>query len=200
MDAKESRLPRKIACQDGTEVEIKILHKNDIPALKDLYRALGAADRALLREDVLNEHYDKRLANQIEDENIYRIVAWQKGEIFASLTMVRGFARWRRHTCELRSVVHPHHRRLGIASNLLEEAIFHADSLGIEKLYINLQPEQIEAIKMAETLGFRMEASLKHHVKDSFGTYHDIHFYSMDLEAAQKAMGELMHKIDGFSE
>lgn len=200
MGVEQKRLPRKLTCHDGSTVEIRMLRKKDIPALKELYKALDETDRSLLREDVLGKHYDRRLAHQIEDENIFRIVAWKGGKIFASLTMVRGFARWRRHTCELRSVVHPAFRRLGIASHLMEEAIHYADALGIEKLYVNLQPEQVGAIKMAETIGFREEALLKHYVKDSFGAYHDILVYSMDLEATQKALRQLIQKIDGFSE
>ncbi|NQU06539.1 MAG: GNAT family N-acetyltransferase [Calditrichaeota bacterium] len=197
---EEKRLPHKITCQDGTKAEIKLLTQKDIPALRQLYKELRAEERSRLREDVLNEHYEKRLANQIKDENIYRIVAWQQGRIFASLTVERGFAQWLKHTCELRSVVHPDHRRIGIASHLLEEAIHYADSVGIEKLYINLLSEQIEGIKMAETLGFRLEATLKHHVKDGLGTYRDIQVYSMDLNAAHKAMEKLIKKIDGFTE
>ncbi|MDP8206570.1 MAG: GNAT family N-acetyltransferase [Candidatus Electryonea clarkiae] len=200
MVAEVKYLPQKFTCQDGTKAEIKLLTEKDIPALRELYKELSAEERSRLREDVLNEHYDKRLANQIKDENIFRIVAWQRGRIFASLTMVRGFARWLKHTCELRSVVHPDHRRLGIASHLLEEAIHYGDSIGIEKLYINLLSEQTAAIKMAEALGFRLEATLRHHVKDSLGAYHDIRIYSMDLNAAHKAMEKLIYKIDGFTE
>ncbi|MCF7811076.1 GNAT family N-acetyltransferase [bacterium] len=200
MVAEAKRLPHKFKCQDGTEAEIKLLTVKDIPALKELYKELKAEERSRLREDVLNEHYEKRLANQIKDENIFRIVAWQQGRIFASLTMVRGFAHWRKHTCELRSVVHPDHRRLGIATHLLEEAIHYADSVGIEKLYINLIPEQTKAINMAETLGFRLEGILKDHVKDGLGVYRDIQIYSLDLNAAHKAMEKLISKIDGFKD
>ncbi len=200
MVADDRHVPHKFTCQDGTKAEIKLLAEKDIPALRGLYKELSTEERSRLREDVLNEHYEKRLANQIKDENIFRIVVWQQGRIFASLTMVRGFARWLRHTCELRSVVHPDHRRTGIASRLLEEAVHYADSLNIEILYINLLSEQTEAIKMAETLGFRLRATLKHHVKDGFGAYHDIQVYSMDLNAAHKAMEKLINKIDGFTE
>jgi len=197
---EEKRLPHKFTCQDGTKAEIKLLIKKDIPALRELYKELRDEERSRLREDVLNEHYEKRLANQIKDENIYRIVAWQHGRIFASMTVERGFAHWLKHTCELRTVVHPDHRRLGIATHLLEEAIHYADSVGIEKLYINLLPKQTKAINMAETLGFRLEGILKDHVKDGLGVYRDIHVYSMDLNAAHKAMEKLINKIDGFKD
>ncbi|MDP8240706.1 MAG: GNAT family N-acetyltransferase [Candidatus Hatepunaea meridiana] len=196
----EKRLPHRFTCQDGTTAEIKLLTAKDIPALRELYKELRAEERSRIREDVLNEHYEKRLTNQIKDENIFRIVAWQRGRIFASMTVERGFAHWLKHTCELRTVVHPDHRRIGIATHLLEEAIRYADSLDIEKLYINLMSEQTEAIRMAETLGFRFEAVLRDHVKDSFGTYHNIQVYSMDISSAKIAMEKLIQKIDEFME
>ncbi|MDP8206855.1 MAG: GNAT family N-acetyltransferase [Candidatus Electryonea clarkiae] len=196
---KKKRFPHKIKCRNDLEVEIRPLRTKDIPLCHKLNLALDPTDRTLLREDILSPFYDQRVKRQIEDEFITRLTAWHNDEIVASLVMHRKRARWLQHTCEIRAICHPDFRRFGITVALMEEALPFAKEQGIEKFYISLLPAQKGAIKLVKNTGFRREATFKDHVKDEYGTYHDVRIYSMDMEAANKAMDQLFSEMTGYS-
>ncbi|HEB83719.1 MAG TPA: GNAT family N-acetyltransferase [Bacteroidetes bacterium] len=199
MSAETRRYPKRVKCKRDLEIKIQPLKKAHIPQLMELFRSLDRTDRAMLRSDVLDPYYQKRIARQIVDEDVNRLVAWSGDQIIASLVLHRGRARWIRHTGEVRIIVHPKFRRYGIAVILLEEVVPYARSMGVEKLYANMMPEQVAAIRLFKSIGFHREATLRDHVKDSYGRYHNMRIYSMDLEAAHKAMDDLISSFSDFS-
>ncbi len=193
------RFPKKIMCRHDCEITVKPLRAQDIPALKELHEVLPKSDRMLLQDDFSDPFYEQRIKRQISDEFVYRLAGWHEDKIISSMILVRNRAKWLHHTAEFRTVTHPDYRNLGIATHLMEESIPYADSVGIEKLYIYLQTGQHGAIRMAKRLGFRREATLKDHVKDSYGLYHDIRIYSNDLQAAHKQMEAMIADYQEYS-
>ncbi len=196
---RKKRYPHRVKCREGLEVEIRPLRAEDVPAMRELHKSLEESVRALLRENIVNPYYGQRVKRQLEDDHILRLVAWHDKKIVASLALHRARARWRKHTCEIRAIVRPDFRRFGITMVLIEESIPFAKAKGIEKIYVNLMPEQKAAISLVKHIGFRREATLKDHVKDEYGSYHDIRTYSIDLEAAHKAMDALLADMTGYS-
>ncbi|MBU0509075.1 GNAT family N-acetyltransferase [bacterium] len=196
--ANNSRFPRRITCRQGLAIEVKPLLVEDIAVLRELHRALSESERALLREDVLDPHYESEIKRQITDEHVYRLVAWHKGKIIASVAMHRNRRRWMRHTTGMRVIVHPDYRRHGVALVLMEECIPYAQEYGIEKLYMHIMPAQQGAINLAKQFGFHREATLRDHVKDKYGSYHDIRVYAIDIQAAARKMEDLLSSFHDY--
>ncbi len=197
--SRGKRFPHKVECRHGVTVEVRPLRAKDTPELKEFYDSLEPSERSLLRTDTKAEYFVKRIQRQIKDDDVYRLVAWHDDKIISSMSLLRGRANWTNHTGEIRVVTASKYRRYGIVMHLLEEISPYAESLGIEKLYVYLTPEQKAAIRLAKTIGFHREATLKDFLKDNYGLYHNVRIYSMDLEAAHKAMDELLANMAGYS-
>lgn len=189
--------PRRVKCKKRFEIEIRPLVKEEIPAIRKFFSELSKPEQALLRRDIFDPFFDNQVKRTLEDELVYHLCAWNKDIIVGSVSLFRGFAQRVRHTCEMRILTHPNYRRHGIGSVMFEEVVPFARSKEIEKIYANLTPTQKPAIKMVKHIGFTREATLKQHIKDAFGRYHDIRLYSMDLEAAHRAMEEM---VSGFAD
>lgn len=52
---------------------------------------------------------------------------------------------------------------------------------GVEKLVAHMTPDQIGAVTVFETMGFRPEALLRDHVRDVDGAKHDLVILSLDV-------------------
>ncbi len=192
--------PKSVVCRKDFRVEIRLLEIADIPKHVEMLKTLDEHDRANLPHDVMDPNYPKKIARQIEDDLAHRLVAWHEGdEIVASLALYRGTSVWMRHTGDVVLVTHPKYRRYGIATVLFDEMIPLAQMLKIEKIYAQLTKKHTEAINMVKVIGFRREAILKDHIKDKYGRYRDLRIYSMDLEAAHRAMEELMTQFISYS-
>lgn len=193
------RYPHEVTCRKNFTVTIKLLAIKDIDAQMTFFRSLPEKDLGRLPHNVLETNYDKRIKRQIEDGRVYRLVAWHDAQIIGSLALYRGSSRWIEHTASIVVVIHPKFRRYGLAMTLLDEMIPLAKELRIEKLYANLLDEHKEAKKLFSSIGFKREAMLKDHIKDAYGRYRDVKIYSMDLEAAHKAMEDLISSFSDYS-
>ena len=89
---------------------------------------------------------------------------------------------------ELRVLLGPAHRGKGLGRLLVQECFAMALGLGLEKLVVQMTIDQRTAIAAFEGLGFRAEALLRNHVKDSDGMTHDLALLSHDVGAVQSMM------------
>lgn len=198
------KYPIEVTCRKNCKVVIKPLLEEEIPQMIDMYKSLDERDLAMLRNDVLDPNYEKRVRRQIEDNDVFRLAAWNKvnaeeEKIVGVLALHRGEGRWLRQTSRIRMETHPQFRRFGIAISLFEQVIPYAASLGIEKLYAEVMPEQKAAIDMIKKIGFTREATLRDHIKDKYNLYHHLRIYSIDLEAHSKAMEEMLSEFQRYS-
>jgi len=191
--------PKKITCRKNKEIEVRILDENDIDQEIELYKSLSKNDQSKIAFDANDIHFVKRIRHGIEDELIYRIGALENGKLIAILALFVGRSNWIRHTADIRQVTHPSFRRFGIGKILFEEMILLAGHLKIEKIYARLYSLHSEAIPMLRSIGFKREATFKDHIKDVYGRYRSMRIYSIDLEAAHKAMDALMNEYHDYS-
>lgn len=180
-------------------MKIKPLEMSEIPELIEMYKSLSESEQWMLRRSIDDPHFAQGVKRDLEDEWVYRLVAWADDKIVGSITLVRGWGRWVQHTAEARIMTHPNYRRYGIATVLFDEVIPFAETHHVEKVYANLIPSQQAARKMIKNIGFHREATLKNHVKDIYNRYHDLRIYSVDLEAAHLAMEEMLVGYSGYS-
>jgi len=199
MDILKDRYPRKAVCRKNFEIEIKPVEIEDIPKEIELFQQLDRRDQAKLPNDLNDPNYPNKMRRYLEDGRAYPLAAWHDGEIVGEFILFRDLNSWVRHTAEFIVVTHPKYRRFGIAMVLFDEIIPVAEALDIQKLYAHIFEEHKEVQKMLVSIGFQKEGKLKNHVRDTYGRYHNISIMSMDLEAAHRAMEDLMSHFSDYS-
>jgi RimJ/RimL family protein N-acetyltransferase len=193
METKSETHPKWVTWRDRLEMQIRPLKSGEVDSLVAWLRSLDERELAKLPCDVRDEGYSSRLHGELKDKSVHRLLAWKDGnEIVGSIALYPGSLHWVRHTGRLVVVTDPRVRRSGIAVVLLEEMIRLAEELKIRKLYAELTGAHREARRLAKTIGFKREATLRNHVIDSDGHFHDLHIYSMELEKARDVMAELL--------
>lgn len=199
MELLKDRYPREVTCRKGLTVTIRPITPEEVPLEIELYQKLDNRDKAKLPNDLGDENYVSKMLRWMEDGRAYTLAAWHENEIIGELTLYRGMNSWVRHTGDVVLLTHPQYRRYGIATALFDEMIPVADALQLDKLYANMVEEHKEAIKLLTTIGFSKEAVLKDHIRDTYGRHHDLNIYSMDMEAAHRAMEDLMSRFNDYS-
>ena len=124
----------------------------------------------------------------IEQGAVHSLVAITDGEIVATTAVIRDPLSWSAHVAHVRLLVLPESRGRGVGRALLEASIEHAIAKGATKLTARMTPDQRGAITLFEEAGFRGEALLRDHVRDTNGDLHDIAVLSLDIgrESARK--------------
>jgi GNAT superfamily N-acetyltransferase len=153
------------------------------------FRMMGPADEALVLEFAqrLPEHDLLFLPRNISEPkvlsawfmeivrgSIISLLAVKSGRVVGCGTIVRDPHSWSPHVGEIRNVVSPDVRGLGVGRALSQETFALALSVGLEKLLVQMTVDQTGAIAIFEGLGFKAEALLHDHVRDLAGKKHDI--------------------------
>ncbi len=161
----------------------------DLQGRKVVFRPLATEDReplitfasALSEEDLL--FLDRDITQPVEvdawirdtlERRLDTLLAWEGGVVVGYATSNLGNVRWTRHVAELRVVVAPSARGMGLGRLLLELAFEMALDLGVTKVIARMTPEQTDALKLFQRLGFVEEAVLREHALDINGLKHDL--------------------------
>jgi L-amino acid N-acyltransferase YncA len=118
------------------------------------------------------------------------LVAEEDGKLVGTAALVCDPLGWSAHVGEVRLLVAPSRRGAGVGRDLLEGIYVIARERRLAKLVANMTPDQIGSVMLFESLGFRAEALLRDHVRDSDGRPHDLAILSADIArdpAAQPA-------------
>lgn len=137
-------------------------------------RDLGFLDRFLL--------YDVAVAGWTQPTPAKRIVA-QRGDDVIGLVTVDPQRGWMSHVGDLRVVVQPDGRGLGVGDGLISRGVELARSLGLGKLSIEIMASNAGALALLERHGFEREAVLRRHVQDGAGERQDLVVLARELDA-----------------
>ena len=162
-----------------TEVEVRVLDRDDADELRRFFAHVPEGDRTFFREDVLAPGVVERW---LADHDQRRLVAVVDGHIAGHVAVLRGVG-WSHHVAELRLVVHPDFRRRGLGRLLAQRAVAEAVEMGMTKLVVEVVAAQEETVAMFTTLGFEPEGLLKEHVRSQSGEVHDLLVLSHFVEA-----------------
>ena len=121
----------------------------------------------------------------IERGSAHSLVAVAEGEIVATTALIREPQGWSAHVTEVRLLVLPDWRGKGVGRALLEASVAQAIAGGAAKLTARMTPDQRGAITLFEETGFRGEALLRDHVRDTEGRAHDLAILSLDVAVAE---------------
>ncbi len=168
------RYPQNVTLEDGTELVLKAMNKQDERILMDFFEDLYDSDRQYLRNDVSNYRVVREWFNNLNYNRVFPLLAVHEGRIVANATLHRKPFGWMRHVGEIRIVVSPSFRKRGLARVMFTELIHTAEEAGLEKLIAEMAVTQVGAIEVFRKMGFKDEAVLKDYIRDAKDEVHDL--------------------------
>lgn len=160
----------------------------DSEAVLEFARSLPTHDLLFLRRDITQPRVVAAWVEEIERGTIVSLVAIRDRQVVGSSAIVRDEFSWSPHVGELRLVVSPDVRGIGLGHVLAQESFALGLELGLEKLVAYMTVDQRSAITVFEELGFRGEALLSEHVRDREGNKHDLVILSHNVAQFQSQM------------
>src|SRR3954462_14783801 len=180
MSSETRSYPRRVATEAG-EIEFRFMSQGDEAAVLDFAQNLPVHDLLFLPRNISEPKVLAAWIKEIERGAITSLLAVLAGQVVGCGTIVRDPLSWSPHVGEIRMVVSTDVRGLGVGRALSQETFALALSAGLEKLMVQLTVDQAGAIAIFEGLGFKAEALLHDHVRDSAGRKHDIVVLAHDV-------------------
>jgi ribosomal protein S18 acetylase RimI-like enzyme len=165
--------PRNVN-SDAGNIEFRLMTQADEAAVLDFARGLPVHDLLFLPRNISEPKVLAAWVKEIERGAIVSVLAVKGGKVVGCGTIVRDAHSWSPHVGEIRNVVSPEVRGLGVGRALTQEVFALALEMGLEKLVVQMTVDQVSGIALFEGMGFRGEALLREHVRDRDGNKHDI--------------------------
>ena len=165
----------------GQVITVRMMTTTDGPRLRAFAQQLSDHDLLFLRRDITKPAAIDKWVSNVRDGIMHTVLAEGSDQVLGYSSLYRNDFDWSRHVAELRVLVAPHARSLGLGRLLTREAFNVALTLGIEKIVARMTPDQTGARTVFEELGFRPEALLRDEVNDRSGKTHDILLIANDV-------------------
>ena len=133
------RYPIKLTLEDGTDIELRPLDKDDKIGLAKFFQRVSEEDRFYLKENVTAPEVIHNWIDNLDYDRVVPIVAVADDNIVADGTLHRSRVPARRHVGELRVVVDPDFRSKGLGSRLIHELVDLGRVLELDKLYFTVR-------------------------------------------------------------
>jgi RimJ/RimL family protein N-acetyltransferase len=178
--------PKHSMLRDGTEVILRPLVEEDQARLLEFFRRVPEGERYYLKENVASPEVIQDWTSNLDYRRVIPIIALTGDKIVADATLHRSNSRSRQHIGEIRIVVDPNYREVGLGRRLIQELLDIAAMLGLHKVIFELVAlREKAAIAAAESVGFREVAVLKEWIQDILGEYQDLVIMEMPLKDYQ---------------
>jgi L-amino acid N-acyltransferase YncA len=179
--------PKAIRLRDGTAADLRPLQEEDKGRLLRFFQRIPESERYYLKENVTSPEVILGWTSNVDFDRVVPIVAVAGDEIIADGTLHRSRTPARRHIGELRVVVDPEYRELGLGRRLIRELLDVAAELGLHQATFELVAQrETPAILAAESVGFQVAATLKGRIKDMWGNYQDLVLLELPLQDQQR--------------
>jgi GNAT superfamily N-acetyltransferase len=180
MSELAKRYPHEAEIKTG-KVALSLLTDPTEEDLQTFASGLSDQDLLFLSRDLREPKVLDAWKRDIAAGNIFSVKATQDGKILGTTAVLLDKQSWSAHVGELRIVVLPEARDTGLGRILIQESFLMGLDLGLEKLTARMMLDQAGAINVFEEMGFKKEAMLLDHVKDSEGRKHDLLMMSHDV-------------------
>lgn len=154
---------------------------DDQPAMIAFAQQMPEHDLLFLGRDLKHPRVVAAWVEAMTAGYIDGLVAEEDGKLVGTAALVCDPLGWSAHVGEVRLLVAPSRRGAGVGRDLLEGIYVIARERRLAKLVANMTPDQIGSVMLFESLGFRAEALLRDHVRDSDGRPHDLAILSADI-------------------
>ncbi len=180
--------PKLVPLKDGSIVRLRPMVVGDEDRVAAFYASVTPDDLLFLREDLTQPAIVRRWAADAGDASIFSLLAEEGDQIVGQASLHRNRPRWSNHVAEIQVVVAPSARGRGLGTSLTQEIFVTAVQEGIDKIIAEMTPQQKDARRVFEHLGFRAEGLLTRYVQDPTGNRHDIVIMAHDVDAFLQKM------------
>lgn len=153
----------------------------DRDAILRFARSLPEHDLLFLRRDITQPENVDAWLRDIREGSYTSIAAWSDNEIIGYATVASDRMTWTRHVAELRVLVAPALRGVGLGRLLTEQGFAIARERGVRKMIAQMTTDQEAAVRAFERMGFEREAVLRGQVIDREGALHDLLIMGLDV-------------------
>lgn len=182
----EIGFPTVVLTKDGQRVTVRLMRPEDKEALVAFFRRISEEDLMYLKDDVTSPEVIDGWTTQVDYRRVVPLVALVGDRIVADATLHLRRPLARRHVGEVRLVVDPEYRNIGLGRGLLRLLTELAADKGIERLLFELVVTKEEAaMHTSRLIGYEPIAILINHAKDLKGAPKDV--YLMELDVTVKA-------------
>ncbi len=191
---KTSRIyPRRVDC-GGTQIEIAHMTSGDRDAVVAFVAALPVHDLLFVPRDISHPKVIDAWMQALGSGEVASLIARDGNVVVGCTAIVTDPLSWSRHVGQMRVLVSPLVRGVGLGRALIQECFAQALDLGLKKLVAQMTTDQHAAIAVFEELSFRPESLLHQHVADREGRMHDLVVLSHDVDAV--AMRHQLYGLD----
>lgn len=165
----------------GRTITLRLMAPTDRDAVLAFAQSLPEEDLLFLPIDISHPKVVDGWMRSIGSGRTTTIVAEENGHLIGMGTLVRSETTWARHIGNMRLLVSPNARGIGLGSVLANEVFTQAQAMGLQKIVAQMAADERGAIAVFEKLGFRAEALLTDYVMDRNGRTHDLIVMSYDV-------------------
>lgn len=146
-------------------------------------QSLPAEDVMFLRKDITKPEIIDDWIEKIRRGSTITVLANnEKGNIVGYASLHRDQLLWTRHLGEIRVVIAPELRGVGLGKRLVHEMFQVGRQHKLQRIVVNMRRDQMPLQVMLERLGFKAEALLTDWLMDSAGRTHDLLVMSCRLD------------------
>lgn len=166
----------------GVHFTIRHIVDADRDAILAFARSLPEHDLLFLRRDITQPENVEAWLRDVAEGSYTSIAAWSDSEIVGYTTVASDRMTWTRHVAELRVLVAPALRGLGLGRLLTEQGFAIARERGVRKMIAQMTTDQEAAVHAFERMGFEREAVLRGQVMDREGALHDLQIMGLNVQ------------------
>jgi L-amino acid N-acyltransferase YncA len=180
----------KLELADGTGITVRSTTRADVDQVMEFFDCLPDAEKQCVRVELRNrEDFEKRY-DKLDKGYVVRLVAEKEGVLIGEACLETMRYGWLRKSGEVRMVVHPDYRELGVPRILAREIFLLAARKGLDNLIARVVDCQKEALEIYKSLHFELEATQKKHAVDLDGNLHDVYLMTFNLRKMWRDMEE----------
>lgn len=172
--------PRSVTLKDK-QITLRLMQASDRDAVLAFAQGLPADDLLFLPLDISHPKVVDGWVRSLDSNRTVTVVAETNGKLIGLGTLVRSETTWARHLGNIRLLVSPDARGIGLGSILANEVFALAEETGLRKVVAQMAVEQRGAQAVFEKLGFKAEALMADYVMDAQGRTHDLIVMSYDV-------------------
>ncbi len=169
----------------GQEVTFKLMRPQDEAdverALLSFTQSLPASDLVFLRMDITQPDVIREWVQNILLGRTLTVLALVDGKLVGYGNLHLSRLQWTRHIGEIRVLVQPQHRGLGLGEYLVNDLMKLAEENDLSRVVAHIGSEQPRVRAMFERLGFHAEALLTDWLMDRNHKKHDLVIMSHEV-------------------
>ena len=168
------RYPRNVLMRNGRSAELRLMTREDAGAVLEFAQTLPEDDLLFLRWDITQPAIVEEWVTQIEAGRVITLLAFAGDNLLGEGDLYHNETNWTRHLGEIRLLMSPDSRGLGLGRIVADEIYEVARLLELKMLTAQMTMDQHAAQTIFRQLGFQREAVLFDYAVSKDGELRDL--------------------------